>query len=162
VIILIHSQGIALPLWRLHYHLVWATKEREPLIGERQEAVIRRVVDDTAKRMGLITHAVGVMPDHIHLAISIPPKHSIAVVVLALKGSTSRFANLESPPHGAAFKWQSEYGALSFSDRGLPDVIDYVAHQPERHASHELYTILEQVGDVDGPPSAPPGAKGPG
>ena len=31
-----------MPLWRLHYHLVWATYGRETLISEAAEQMIRR------------------------------------------------------------------------------------------------------------------------
>jgi REP-associated tyrosine transposase len=64
------------PYWRLHYHLVWATHRREPLISESAEQVIRRSFELTCGNMGLFSHAVGVMPEHIHVALSVPPRHS--------------------------------------------------------------------------------------
>ena len=118
-----------MPLWRLHYHLVWATKGREPAVGETNERAIRRSVKETSNRMGLILHATGIMPDHIHIAVSIPPKYSVSEVVRAIKGSSSRFINLELRSEEPRFGWQSEFGALSFSDRGLHDVIEYVTNQ---------------------------------
>ena len=149
-----------MPLWRLHYHLVWATKGREPVIGEPEEQIIGRCVSDTGNRMGLIVHATGVMPDHIHIAVSIPPKYAVSDVVRAIKGSASRFINLDLRTEKARFGWQSEFGAHSFSDRGLGDVVDYVIHQRERHASNNLYAALEMCGEGDRTPTQL-GAKGP-
>ena len=149
-----------MPLWRLHYHLVWATKDRQPLIGEQEEQTIRGCVAETGNRMGLIVHAIGVMPDHIHISISIPPKHAVSEVVRAVKGSASRFINLELSAEASRFSWQTEFGALSFSDRGLEGVIEYVSRQRERHAANDLYPTLEMCGERDRT-SGPLGTKGP-
>jgi putative transposase len=134
-----------MPLWRLHYHLVWATKGREPVIGEREEDAVRWSVGKTSDRMGLILHAVGVMPDHVHVAVSIPPRHSVATVMRYVKGASAHAVNGRSGHAESSFSWQAEYGALSFSDRGLGEVIEYVQHQKERHVSNELYTWLEGI-----------------
>ena len=150
-----------MPHWRLHYHLVWATKARESLIGVCEDETIRETFGSTAHRMGLMIHAVGTMPEHVHIAISIPPKYSVAEVVRAMKGSASRFINLKSQSEASLFRWQSEYGALSFSDRGMADVIDYVTNQKARHASNELYAALERIGEVEVGRSGMSGAKGP-
>ena len=150
-----------MPHWRLHYHLVWATKGRVPAIEEPEEQTIRRCVRETANRMGLILHATGIMPDHIHIAASIPPKHSVSEVVRAIKGSSSRFINLDLHSDETRFGWQSEFGALSFSDRGLQDVIEYVTNQRERHSANNLYAALEMCGEGDRAP-VPTGDKCPG
>jgi putative transposase len=134
-----------MPLWRLHYHLVWATKGREPLIGAREEDAVRWSVKKTSDRMGLILHAVGVMPDHIHVAVSVPPRHAIATVMRYVKGASAHAVNGREGGIESSFSWQAEYGALSFSDRGLGDVISYVEHQRERHAANDLYAWLEGI-----------------
>jgi putative transposase len=151
-----------MPLWRLHYHLVWSTKEREPLIDDQVESVCRQSLLGTGNRLELIVHAIRAMPDHIHVAVSIPPKHSISDVVRAFKGASTRHINQEASAGAVEFRWQSEYGALSFSDRGLGDVISYVEHQRDRHASGDLYALMEQCGEPEMNRPRPPGAKGPG
>ena len=60
--------------WRLFYHLVWSTKKREPSISQDLETVISRSFDLTCDDLELIVHARGFMPDHVHIAVSIPPK----------------------------------------------------------------------------------------
>jgi len=77
------------PYWRLHYHLVWATYGRETLISEAAEQMIRRSFDLTCGDMGLLCHAVGLMPDHVHMLISIPPKYSVAQIIGYMKGKSS-------------------------------------------------------------------------
>jgi putative transposase len=151
-----------MPLWRLHYHLVWATKRREPLIGDREEDAIRWSIKKTSDRMGLILHAVGVMQDHVHVAASIPPRHSVATVMRYVKGASTHAVNGRAENSESKFVWQAEYGALSFSDRGLPDVISYVEHQRERHAANDLYAWLEGIEESGTGLPMPPRAEGRG
>ena len=46
------------------------------------------------------------------------------------------------------FSWQSEYGVLSFGERNLADVVDYVNNQPARHAENRLWRPLEPTNDA--------------
>ena len=112
-------------LWRLHYHLVWATWKREPLLtaGRREKAY--GAILGKARDLQVIVHAIGGTENHIHLVVSIPPRLAVANVVSQLKGRSSHYATDE---HGASrdFQWQEGYGALTFGDRSMPDIVAYV------------------------------------
>jgi REP-associated tyrosine transposase len=141
-------EGIGVPYWRLSYHLIWATRGREPLIGEREERIIRRSFQTTLDTMHVIPRAVGMMPDHVHVVVSIPPSVLVAEVVKRLKGSSSHAVNHEDgvPPE-LPFAWPGEYGALSFGERALPGVVAYVGNQREHHATGKLWPGLERIDD---------------
>src|SRR4051795_11049944 len=114
-----------MPFWRLHYHLVWATRDRLPLIGEAEEQSIRRSFELTFADLDLVPHAVGDMPNHVHVAASIPPKVAVAEAVRRLKGASANAVNAQSgEERSEAFRWQGDYGALSFGDSALPRVVD--------------------------------------
>lgn len=137
-----------MPYWRLHYHLVWATRERQPLIVGEHETVLRASLDRTLRDLGLVPHAVGLMPDHVHVALSIASRYSLAEVVRRLKGGSSHALNgMGRGTKDAAFAWQAEYGALSVGERALPDVIRYVEHQSEHHANRTTLGALERITD---------------
>lgn len=127
--------------WRLHYHLVWATKNREPLIDEAKEVAIAESLQATCSRLGVKVHAVGIVPDHCHLAVSVPPTLTLVDVVRQLKGASSRAATVAT---GETFSWQSEYGALTFSDHGLNDLITYVQNQKQHHSDGNTFPGLER------------------
>ncbi|MEZ4504508.1 MAG: IS200/IS605 family transposase [Thermomicrobiales bacterium] len=132
--------------WRLFYHLVWTTKYREPVIDQQIESIVRRTVYGIADDHNAKVWAIGMMPDHVHVAISVPPKYSIAEVLNALKGTSSHLLGhelqrAEHPWPG----WQREYGVNSFSERSLQTVVDYVNHQPERHATRRLIDDYERI-----------------
>lgn len=59
-------------LWHLYYHLVWATKERQPLIAPDREAELYRYIIGKADALDCIVHCLGGTEDHIHLVVSIP------------------------------------------------------------------------------------------
>jgi putative transposase len=95
----------------------------------------------TCDDMGLICHALGFMPELVHVAISIPPRYSVSAVVKRLKGASSHAVRATNP----GFTWQSEYGALSFGDRALSRVLDYVDHQREHHLAGTTIFRLERI-----------------
>jgi REP element-mobilizing transposase RayT len=80
--------------WRLYYHLVWATRQREPSIDDLRAETIKRSIRLLAQESHALTHAIGVMPDHVHVAISVPPKIAIADFVHQVKGASSRLINI--------------------------------------------------------------------
>jgi putative transposase len=88
------------------------------------------------------------MPDHVHVAVSIPPSIAVSTLVGRMKGSSSHLLNNRGPmTDGVAFAWQGEYGVLSFHEKDLAGVLDYVNNQPARHAAHRLSTAMESIGD---------------
>ena len=101
-----------MPLWRLYYHLVWATKERQPLINPEKETTLYHYIISKADSLGCIVHAIGGVEDHIHLLVSIPPTLAIADFVRNLKGSSSHYLN-QLTVSANKFGWQEGYGVFS-------------------------------------------------
>jgi len=142
------------PYWKLHYHLVWATHERLPLITSQVEPPMYQATVGKAQELGATVHAIVGTTDHLHLAVSIPPKVSLAAFIGQVKGAASYYVNHQSNAEGI-FDWQRGYGALSVGPQGLPLVIEYVRNQKEHHRQGDLIAAMERVEEV-------PGAKAPG
>ncbi len=139
-----------MPRWRLFYHVVWATRGRRPAIDGEGPRTVERSIRATCHAYRAIVHAVGVMPDHVHLAVSIPPSVAVSTLVGRIKGPSSHLLNHQSGPDAPEpFAWQAEYGVLSFGERNLPDVVAYIENQETRHAANHLSDALE-------PPADPP------
>lgn len=138
----------AMPYWRLFYHLIWSTRHRAPLIGDAEEPILRRSFHLTCQDLGAIPHAVGIMPDHVHVVVSAPPKIAPAELAKRLKGASAHAINEDkgrdrARQPEAAFAWQAEYGVLSFGEKALPAMTNYVLHQRERHATRDLWPTAE-------------------
>jgi putative transposase len=130
--------------WWLYYHFVWTTKRREAVIDAKIAELIGDRIQSLCNELGWIPHALGFMPDHMHLAISVPPSSSISDSAQKLKGGTSRHVNLSLPSSDLfTFGWQSEYGVLSFGKRSLGKVVSYVQNQAQRHANGDLWPLFE-------------------
>ena len=130
--------------WRLHYHLIWGTFERQPLLVNEREKVFYGVLYNKAKELSLKIHAAGNMDDHVHVVLSISPKHSVADIVRHLKGASAYAINHMENCDGE-FKWQTGYGALSVSERTLEKVIAYAAKQKKHHRNDATISIYERV-----------------
>jgi putative transposase len=105
-----------------------------------------RSIRATCQEYHAPVHAVGIMPDHVHVAVSIPPSTTVSTLIGRLKGSFSHLLNqLGQTPDGASFAWQGEYGVLTFDEKDLPKVIDYIQNQPARHAANRLSNTMELV-----------------
>lgn len=144
-----------MPYWRLLYHLVWATKGRQPILVGEAEATVCRVVRLVGDELRVHVIAIGTMPDHIHVVASIPPSLAISEVVKTMKGRSSRIVSQDRGADSMdTFGWQSEYGVLSFGDQALTSVVDYVEHQRERHGRKDLWAKLEHL---IGEPASPEG-----
>ncbi len=78
-----------MPFWKLYYHLVWTTKDRQPIIDPKLESQLYPYLVDKAQSLGCHVDAINGMEDHIHVALSIPPKRSIAEAVQRLKDASS-------------------------------------------------------------------------
>jgi putative transposase len=136
----------AMSYWRLFYHVVWGTKRRESLIDETRADVIERSIRASCHDLDVIAHAIGFMPDHVHLVISVPPRHALAAVVKHLKGESTHLLNHSAGGDGTNwFAWQTEYGIMSFSERSLDDVVAYAMDQRARHANDDLWPSYEIV-----------------
>ncbi len=134
--------------WRLHYHVVWATRDRAASLTVAEADLVVRVVKESWADRGVIVHAVGPMPDHVHVAASIPPTLSVAEVVRRWKGSSSHLvnsarSNVDQPTE--QFAWQAEYGVISFSQRALTEVVAYVENQSQRHRDQATWAGLERT-----------------
>ncbi|MEW6066129.1 transposase IS200 [Desulforamulus profundi] len=83
--------------YHINYHIVWIPKyRRKVLVGHvasRAEEILRQI----AKAMAWEIVALEVMPDHVHLFVSAPPKFSPADIVKRFKGVSARQLLLEFP-----------------------------------------------------------------
>lgn len=130
--------------WRLFYHIVWATKERLPLIDPAWEADLHGYIWGKATALECIVHAVGGMPEHVHVVLSIPPKLAVATIVGKIKGASSHHISEQFVLDGM-FAWQNEYGVFSFSENALAKIVAYVNNQKKHHRENSVNNKLESI-----------------
>jgi putative transposase len=126
--------------WRLYYHVVWGTRDRQPLITSEREGPVHRCLRKAAEHHNIVVHAVGGVDDHVHMAISIPPTMTVSDAMHRIKGASSRAINEEL---GGGFQWQPDYSIDSFSERHLRSVVGYIANQRSHHVEGTLWERIE-------------------
>ena len=133
--------------WRLHYHIIWSTMDRQSLLTPNVEKIFYGVIYQKAKELDLKVHAAGNVDDHAHVVLSIPPKIAVADCVRQLKGA-SAYAINHRDGGDRQFKWQAGYGALTIGDRSLNIVMEYVARQKEHHKVGTIIGVYERIEEV--------------
>ena len=136
-----------MPYWRLHYHLVWSTAARQPLITPAREAIIHQTMYAKARELGVTIHAVGGVEDHVHAVVSMPPTLNVSECVKRFKGASARAVNIDDAS-GSLFRWQEGYGALTVGGRSLASVVDYVSNQKAHHSRGTLLAPYERSGEA--------------
>lgn len=116
----------------LHYHIVFSTKHREPWIRSDIQDRLWTYLGGIARENGLKAILIGGMPDHVHLALAIPPTQAVSKAVQVIKGGSSKWIK-DALPGMRGFAWQDGYGAFTVSKSNLDEVVDYIRTQPEHH-----------------------------
>ena len=83
------AQSLAHTKWMCKYHIIFAPKYRRKIIYNKLKLDIRDIIKDLCKYKGVEIIEGHLMPDHIHLLLSIPPKYSVSNVVGYIKGKSS-------------------------------------------------------------------------
>jgi putative transposase len=134
----------------IYQHFVWATKRRAPYIVPEVEPLLHDYIRTKCTELKVIVHAVNSMPDHLHLACSLPMTITPSFFLEQIKGGSAHFINhhprLRSKMEICLY-WQSGCGLLTFAKRELPRIISYVDHQKQHHAAATLFEKMERCDD---------------
>ena len=82
-----HHQNHA--TWECKYHVVFIPKYRKKAIFGVIKKRLGDVFHELARRRESKIEEGHLMPDHVHMLISIPPKYSVAEVIGFMKGKSS-------------------------------------------------------------------------
>jgi REP element-mobilizing transposase RayT len=133
----------------LLYHIVYATKERSPLITNALRLKLHEYLGGTVRGLGGIALEINGTADHVHLLVKLKPTISVSEFLQKLKANSSRWANQIT---NRRFAWQSRYGAFTVSESQVGRVRAYVRNQEEHHRRvnfEEEFKALLQAHGVD-------------
>lgn len=133
-----------MPYWRLFYHVVWATKNRVPLITPQIADTVYGMLRRKAVELEATVFALDGTDDHVHMVVAIPPKIAVATFIGQVKVAVSATYN-KAEETKVSLYWQDEYGVFSFDGKRLPNYVAYVEHQKEHHANRTTIPILERA-----------------
>jgi REP element-mobilizing transposase RayT len=132
----------------LHYHIVFGTKNREPLIAAQWRARLHEYIGGTIRGLGGVAEGIGGTADHVHLLVGLKATHCLADVLRELKKASSAWIHEELKITG--FAWQEGYSAFTVSATARESVLRYIENQEEHHRvksyREELIELLKRAG----------------
>lgn len=117
---------------QIYIQVVFAVQNRNSLIHHSWEERLYQYITAIVQNQGQKMLAINGMPDHIHLFIGIKPSCRISDLVREIKKSTNELIN-EKKLSKFKFNWQEGYGAFSYSDSQISNVVQYIMRQKEHH-----------------------------
>jgi REP element-mobilizing transposase RayT len=132
----------------LHYHLVFSTKDRRPLIKDEWQSRLHEYLGGTVKGLGGFPQGVGGISDHIHLLVGLKATHRLADFMREPKKASSIWVHEEI--RNRRFAWQDGYAAFTVSATAREGVKRYIANQAAHHRKQdfreELIGLLVKAG----------------
>ena len=105
---------MATSLVKVLVHLVFSTKKRAPLIDAALREDLYPYMSGIVRQTGGVLHALGGMPDHVHVLMRLKADIRLSDQVRALKAGSSKWLH-ERPHPIPEFAWQTGYAAFSVS-----------------------------------------------
>jgi putative transposase len=89
----------------LHYHIVFGTKNHDPMIQPAWRGDLHAYLGGTIRTADGIAESIGGVSDHVHLLIGLRATHRLADVIRELKAVSSGWVHNEIGMRG--FAWQA-------------------------------------------------------
>jgi putative transposase len=126
----------------LHYHIVFSTKERRPIIRAEWRPRLHSYLGGILRGMNAVAEGVGGVEDHIHFLASLRPAHCLADLMRDLKKDSTNWVkeNLDR-----TFLWQEGYAAFTVSPSAISSVRNYIANQEAHHGKHSFVDELQEL-----------------
>lgn len=138
-----------MPYLRIWIHLVFATRNREPLLPAAIRPLVWKHIQDNARQKGIFLDCVNGHADHVHVLVSLGTDQTIAELVQLIKGECSFWINKQKLINGK-FSWQEEYFAVSVSESVVDRVRTYIQNQEEHHRrksfTEEVQDFMDKYG----------------
>ena len=126
----------------LHYHVVFSTKERRPLIHAEWRPRLHSYLGGIFRGMNGVAEIVGGVDDHVHILTSLRPVHCVADVMRDLKKDSTNLVKENFDRH---FGWQEGYAAFTVSPSATAAVRNYIANQETHHGKHSFVDELKEL-----------------
>lgn len=126
---------------RIWIHLVFSTKNREPILTPEIRKELYSHIAENAKSKEIILDSINGYSDHLHCLLLLGKDNSISNTPQLIKGESSFWLN-NKKYFNNKFHWQDDYWAVSVSESHINSVREYILKQEEHH---KVKTFTEEV-----------------
>ena len=82
-------QSLSHVRWECKYHVVIIPKYRKRMLYGKVKKHVGEVIREVCRQRGIEVIEGHLMADHIHMCVSMPPKHSVAFAIGFIKGKSA-------------------------------------------------------------------------
>lgn len=141
--------------WNCKYHIVFAPKFRRKAIYGSLREDIREILKMLCERKGIEILEGELMPDHVHMLLSIPPKYSVAETLGYLKSKSTliifeRHANLKYKYGNRKFWCRGYY--VDTVGKNEKKIKEYIQNQMQEDLMFDQMSITEYIDPFTGEP----------
>lgn len=130
-------------LAKVYLHVVFSTKNREPVLAEAWREDLFCVLGGAANNLGCQSLIVGGVADHVHMLFQLGRTLSIADAIGKIKSTSSLWVG-QTHPELNGFHWQAGYAAFSVSQSNIEAVRAYLLNQAEHHRKQSYQDELRE------------------
>lgn len=150
------SNSLSHTKWMCKYHIVFIPKYRRKAIYGVYKESIREILIQLCRYKGVEILEGHLMPDHVHMLVSIPPKISVSQFMGYLKGKSSlmifdRHANLKYKYGNRQFWCKGYY--VDTVGRNKKAIAEYIRNQLAEDKLTDQLTIKEYYDPFTGEPA---------
>jgi len=116
----------------LLYHIIFSTKNHEPLITETHQPRLYEYIGGIVRKQGGIALAINGMEDHVHLFAKLRQDKALSDMIRDFKAHSSGWLH-KVFPELKDFTWQNGYGAFTVSASQAGSIRKYVEQQKLKH-----------------------------
>ena len=137
------------------YHIVFAPKYRRKVIYNQYKEDIRDIIKQLCGYKGVEIIEGHLMPDHIHMLVSIPPKISVSSFMGYLKGKSAlmifdKHANLKYKFGNRHFWCRGYY--VDTVGKNAKKIQEYIQNQLKEDLEYDQMTLKEYIDPFTGEP----------
>ena len=132
--------------WDCKYHVTWIPKYRKKKIFYELRKYLGEVFKELARQRECEIHEGVLKADHVHMLISIPPKHAVAQVIGFIKGKSAihiarNFAGRKKNFTGQHFWARGYYATTVGRDENV--IKEYIKKQYEEDHRFDQLNLFD-------------------
>lgn len=114
-----------------HYHVVWCPKYRRKVLIGPIEMRLKEIIGQVCQQCQAEVEELEIMPDHVHLLVSVDPQFGIHRLMKLIKGRSSRLLRQEFPvlKRKLPSLWTNSYFVGTTGDAPLSLIKQYIEQQ---------------------------------
>lgn len=117
---------------QIHLQLIFAVKYRAAMIQNSWKQELYKYITGIIQGNTHKLVTINGVADHLHILIGMRPNQSLSDLMQDIKTDSSKWINKKGFTN-SHFNWQDGYGAFSYGQSQLNNVIQYIQNQEQHH-----------------------------